>query len=87
MVSVGEISGLGIYGHHVKVDKELEVIGLLIAASSYYIPIINNAASILNSRLDGPLWQYGSDRRERCSAYIAKLTSEMSEYYRRRDIR
>jgi hypothetical protein len=27
-VPVGEVSGLGIQGHHVKVDKELEVIGL-----------------------------------------------------------
>jgi hypothetical protein len=36
-VPVGEVSGLGLQGHHVKVDKELEVIGLLIAASSYLI--------------------------------------------------
>jgi hypothetical protein len=36
-VPVGEISGLGIQGHHVKVDKELEDIGLLIAARSYLI--------------------------------------------------
>jgi hypothetical protein len=36
-VPVGEVSGLGIQGHHVKVEKELEVIGLLIAASSYLI--------------------------------------------------
>jgi hypothetical protein len=36
-VQVGEVSGLGLQGHHVKVDKELEVIGLLIAASSYLI--------------------------------------------------
>jgi hypothetical protein len=36
-VPVGEVSGLGINGHHVKVEKELEVIGLLIAASSYLI--------------------------------------------------
>jgi hypothetical protein len=36
-VPVGEVSGLGIQGHHVKVDKELEVIGLQIAASSYLI--------------------------------------------------
>jgi hypothetical protein len=36
-VPVGEVSGLGIQGHHVKVDKELEDIGLLIAASSYLI--------------------------------------------------
>jgi hypothetical protein len=36
-VQVGEVSGLGIHGHHVKVDKELEDIGLLIAAGSYLI--------------------------------------------------
>ncbi|HJT49069.1 MAG TPA: hypothetical protein VJ729_12880 [Nitrososphaeraceae archaeon] len=36
-VPVGEASGLGIDGHHVKVEKELEDIGLLIAASSYLI--------------------------------------------------
>ena len=36
-VPVGEVSGLGIHGHHVKVGKELEDIGLLIAASSYLI--------------------------------------------------
>ena len=36
-VPVGEVSGLGIQGHHVKVEKELEDIGLLIAASSYLI--------------------------------------------------
>jgi len=36
-VAVGEVSGLGIDGHHVKVEKELEGIGLLIAASSYLI--------------------------------------------------
>ena len=36
-VPVGEVSALGIQGHHVKVEKELEVIGLLIAASSYLI--------------------------------------------------
>jgi hypothetical protein len=36
-VAVGEVSGLGIDGHHVKVEKELEAIGLLIAASSYLI--------------------------------------------------
>jgi len=36
-VPVREVSGLGIQGHHVKVEKELEVIGLLIAASSYLI--------------------------------------------------
>ena len=35
--STVEVSGLGIQGHHVKVDKELEVIGLQIAASSYLI--------------------------------------------------
>lgn len=36
-VQVGEASGLGIHGHHVKVDKELEDIGLLLAASSYLL--------------------------------------------------
>jgi hypothetical protein len=36
-VSVGEVSGLGIQGHHVKLGNELEDIGLLIAASSYLI--------------------------------------------------
>jgi hypothetical protein len=36
-VPVGEASGLGIHGHHIKVDKELEDIGLFIAASSYLI--------------------------------------------------
>jgi hypothetical protein len=36
-VPVGEASGLGIDGHHVRVDKELEDIGLLIAASSYLL--------------------------------------------------
>jgi hypothetical protein len=36
-VPVGEVSGLGLDGHHVKVDKELEDIGLLVAASSYLI--------------------------------------------------
>jgi hypothetical protein len=36
-VAVGEVSGLGIDGHHVKVEEELEDIGLLIAASSYLI--------------------------------------------------
>ena len=36
-VSVGEVSGLGIQGHHVKLGKELEVIGLQLAASSYLI--------------------------------------------------
>lgn len=36
-VPVGEVSGLGINGHHVKVAKELEDIWLLIAASSYLI--------------------------------------------------
>jgi hypothetical protein len=34
---VGEVSGLGIDGHHVKVEKELEDIGLQLAASSYLI--------------------------------------------------
>jgi len=36
-IPVGEASGLGIQGHHVRVDKELEDIGLLIAASSYLL--------------------------------------------------
>jgi hypothetical protein len=36
-VSVGEVSGLGIQGHHVKLGKELEVIALQLAASSYLI--------------------------------------------------
>jgi ABC-type transporter Mla subunit MlaD len=36
-VPVGDVSGLGINGYHVKVEKELEVIGLLVAASSYLI--------------------------------------------------
>jgi hypothetical protein len=36
-IPVGEASGLGIDGHHVRVDKELEDIGLLIAASSYLL--------------------------------------------------
>ncbi|MGC1929312.1 MAG: hypothetical protein WA667_10090 [Candidatus Nitrosopolaris sp.] len=36
-VQVGEASGLGIYGHRVKLDKELEDIGLLIAACSYLL--------------------------------------------------
>jgi len=36
-VPVGEVSGLGIDGHHVKVEKELEDIGLQLAASSYLI--------------------------------------------------
>ena len=36
-VQVGEVSGLGIEGHHVKVGKDLEDIGLLVAASSYLI--------------------------------------------------
>jgi hypothetical protein len=36
-VPVGEVSGLGIHGHHVKVGQDLEDIGLLIAASSYLI--------------------------------------------------
>jgi len=36
-VQVGEASGLGIHGHHVKVDRELEDIGLLLAASSYLL--------------------------------------------------
>lgn len=36
-VPVGEASGLGLHSHHVKVDKELEDIGLFIAASSYLI--------------------------------------------------
>ena len=34
-VAVGETEGLGIHGHRVKVDKELEDIGLILAASSY----------------------------------------------------
>lgn len=34
-VPVGEASGLGVHGHHVKVNKELEDIGLFIAAASY----------------------------------------------------
>jgi hypothetical protein len=37
VVPVGEVSGLGIDGHHVKVEKELEDIGLQLAASSYLI--------------------------------------------------
>jgi hypothetical protein len=36
-IPVGEASGLGIDGHHVRVNKELEDIGLLIAASSYLL--------------------------------------------------
>jgi hypothetical protein len=36
-VPVGEASGLGIHSHHVKLGKELEDIGLFIAASSYLI--------------------------------------------------
>jgi hypothetical protein len=36
-VPVGEASGLGTHGHHVKVEKELEDIGLIIAASSYLL--------------------------------------------------
>ena len=36
-IPVGEASGFGIDGHHVRVDKELEDIGLLIAASSYLL--------------------------------------------------
>jgi hypothetical protein len=36
-VQVGEASGFGIQGHRVKVDKELEDIGLLIAACSYLL--------------------------------------------------
>jgi hypothetical protein len=36
-VPVGETSGLGTHGHHVKVEKELEDIGLIIAASSYLL--------------------------------------------------
>ena len=36
-VPVGEASGLGVNSHHVKVEKELEDIGLFIAASSYLI--------------------------------------------------
>jgi hypothetical protein len=36
-VSVGEASGLGIDGHHVKVSEELDAIGLFIAASSYLL--------------------------------------------------
>jgi len=36
-VPVGEASGLGTQGHHVKVEKELEDIGLIIAASSYLL--------------------------------------------------
>jgi hypothetical protein len=36
-VPVGEASGLGVHSHYVKVDKELEDIGLFIAASSYLI--------------------------------------------------
>jgi hypothetical protein len=36
-VPVGEASGLGLHSHHVKVDKELEDIGLFLAASSYLI--------------------------------------------------
>ena len=36
-VPVGEASGLGIDGHHVKVNKELDDIGLFIAAASYLI--------------------------------------------------
>ena len=36
-VPVAEASGLGTDSHYVKVDKELEDIGLFIAASSYLI--------------------------------------------------
>jgi hypothetical protein len=36
-VPVGELSGLGIHGHNVKVSKELHDIGLLVAASSYLL--------------------------------------------------
>jgi hypothetical protein len=36
-VPVGEASGLGKDGHHVKIDKELDDIGLFIAAASYLI--------------------------------------------------
>jgi hypothetical protein len=36
-VPVGEASGLGTHGHHVKVEKELEDVGLIIAASSYLL--------------------------------------------------
>jgi hypothetical protein len=34
---VGEASGLGIDGHHVRIDKELEDIALLVATSSYLL--------------------------------------------------
>jgi hypothetical protein len=34
-VAVGETEGLGIHGHKVRVDNELEDIGLILAASSY----------------------------------------------------
>jgi len=34
-VAVGETEGLGIHGHKVKVDQELDSIGLILAASSY----------------------------------------------------
>jgi hypothetical protein len=36
-IPVGEASGLGIQGHRVKINKELEDIGLPIAASSYLL--------------------------------------------------
>jgi len=36
-IPVGEASGLGTQSHHVKLGKELEDIGLFIAASSYLI--------------------------------------------------
>lgn len=36
-VPVGELSGLGTEGHKVKIEKELEDIGLLVAASSYLL--------------------------------------------------
>jgi hypothetical protein len=36
-VPVGEAYGLGIHGHHVRIDKELEDISLLVATSSYLL--------------------------------------------------
>lgn len=36
-VAVGELSGLGTDGHHVRVEDELEDIGLFLAAASYLL--------------------------------------------------